>query len=548
MHQGLLRFVALGIGTFARTGVPSDPPPWRLRYVDLAITVLPESQSIRGAVALYLGVSGPDTPDLALDLADSMHIDSIRAATPGGTTPIVVAREPMRLRITGTELRGCTGTAHRPGRAPAAERSCMLTIWYHGSPARRAMAFTDNGGLPRVATYGLPMSAREWWPTIDSPAQKADSADIAITARADLVVASNGRFVSRTANADRTATTRWAVRYPIYPDVISLAIANYVTWRDSLHSLGGRTVPLEFFVFPEDSAKAKADFAVVPRVLHFYEEWLGPYPFAQEKYGIAEFARPSFREHQTLTSLGASLIAGTGSSEEIIAHEVAHQWFGNSVSVTSWRDIWLNESFAEFMAWEWIRQAHGSAAFDSLARDGRAADTSGVVAAADTSRMQSMFGGLTFAKGPFVLEMLQDVIGPRAMARALHTYITDASYRHGSTPAFELACERSAHRSLRWFFVQWVYGGSVPVLRMSWRSRAIAGGKWDVRVQVDQLQSGAPFRLPVTLSVEDSAGHTTRRHAWITRSSRQLAFTTAATPRHVVLDMSHILGRDTTDR
>jgi aminopeptidase N len=247
------------------------------------------------------------------------------------------------------------------------------------------------------------------------------------------------------------------VRYPIYSDVISLAAADYVV----RHARAGK-VPLVFYVFPEDSAKADADFTVVPRVLAFYQRILGPYPFAREKYGIAEFARQSFREHQTIPSYGAFFISGKHEHDQIIAHEIAHQWFGNSVTVPSWRHIWLNESFSEYMAWRWVRADHGDSAFARLVAEAKGKQYAGSIAHADSGGFATMFGDLTFEKGPLVLAMLEQKIGTRAMDQALADYVRTHAYGLASQRDFQAICEHYSGKSLDGFFTRWVARNDRP--------------------------------------------------------------------------------------
>ena len=305
--------------------------------------------------------------------------------------------------------------------SPATGTGYQVVVWYHGRPPKRAVDFSDSTTQARAASYGLPNSAREWWPTLDDPAQKADSADIRITAPASLLAVSNGRQVTRTVSGDaRTATTHWSVRHPIYSDVVSFALGDYAVTRSLVTLAGGRRTSLELYVFPEDSAKAAADLAPVPEILRFLESRLGSYPFADEKYALVEFARPSFREGQTLSHLGAALLTGTHENEQVFAHEVAHQWFGNSLTVERWADIWLNESLSEYMAWQWIRQSRGEAAYQALLDSAVAAPAPNApalkpIVPADPADFATLFGAATFQRGPAVLALLERQVGTRGL-------------------------------------------------------------------------------------------------------------------------------------
>jgi aminopeptidase N len=514
---------------------------WRLRYVDLRVTLQPVERSLRGSARLVFTSVTDRLSDVTLDLSDSLTVDSVRVGRASGVELGAPFRQAGQIRIPSGRLGlGCEAAA--PRSHAAGQRTCTIIIWYEGTPSRRALAFDEHRGAARVASYGLPNSAREWWPTIDQPSQKADSADIRITVAESLVAASNGRLVGRTPNGDRTATTHWAVREPIYSDVISIAVADYVTLHDSLQSLGGRVVPLEFFVFPEDSAKARTDFSVVPRVLRFLESRLGPYPFAGEKYGIAEFARPSFREHQTLPSLGSVFITGQHKADQIIAHEAAHQWFGNLVSVVTWQDIWLNESFSEYMAWQWLRADRGDSVFWAAIAQAETTTYVGTLAHADSGGFATMFGSLTFEKGPLVLVMLEDLLGAGGMQNALRRYVQRHAYGSGSLSEFRRECERVHGASLNWFFDQWVARATVPVLRMTWSVRTSRRGGSRVVARVRQLQGGKPFRLPITVQVEGEAGRRTGHTVWVSDQNAEFSFPVEDVPRRVLLDVTRILA------
>ncbi len=430
--------------TAARAQQTTD---FRLRYVDLRVTLLEQTHSLSGVVRLAIARTNADAAALAIAFSDSMVVDSVRGGKP--LARVATTRAAGFIQIAGAPLRNiCSGARSKA--------SCPVEIFYHGTPSRRAMGISDHNGTMRAASFGIPNSAREWWPTLDDPMQKFDSADIRITAPSGLRAGSNGRLVDRHDNGDGTVTTHWHESSPIYSDVVSIAVADYVERHASYHSITGRDVPLTFFEFPEDTSKADVDFTIVPKVLSFLESWLGPYPFANEKYGIAEMTRQSFREHQTLPSLGAGLISGNHDVDQVIAHEAAHQWFGNSLTVTRWQDVWLNEGFAEFMAWQFIRSSRGDSAYQALVSDAEKQTYQGTLAHADAGGFASMFGALTFQKGPLVLVRLEEKIGDRAMRAALKAYVTTNAYRHGSLQAFQAQAEKASGMKLNDFFEQWV--------------------------------------------------------------------------------------------
>jgi aminopeptidase N len=252
------------------------------------------------------------------------------------------------------------------------------------------------------------------------------------------------------------------VRHPIYPDVISFAAADYSITRTGAKLADGRQLPIELYVFPEDSAKAVADFSSVPAILQFIESRLGPYPFRDEKYALAEMTRPSFREGQTITNIGANFLNGKHEADQVIAHEVSHQWFGNSLTVKSWSDIWLNESLSEFMAWQWIRHSQGDSAYKSLFDEARKSSLAVAMAPASATDFGTLFGPGTFVKGPVVISMLRDLVGEEKFDRALRAYVARNQYGTVTAADFKRAFETEYGKPLGEFFQKWVYGKLDP--------------------------------------------------------------------------------------
>jgi len=421
----------------------AEPSTLDVTYYRIQLSVDPDHQRVVGRVTIALRTEARAPDSLHLDLSDSMRVTAVR-------------RDGRSVSFT-----------HRGGvLAVSAETSGggreVLEVDYGGHPAGNGFTFARGEDGPRIASYGMPYHARQWWPSHDVTADKADSADIEITVPDGLLAVSNGRLVGRERGPDGTTAFRWAERHPIYPDVVSVAIAPYATFSLSHMEADGDTLPLRFYVFREDSAKAREDFSILPDVLSFYERLYGPYPFADEKYGIAEFVLPSFREHQTIPSLGSARITGTHRYDWILAHDLAHQWFGNSLTPASWKDVWLNESFAQYSSLLWLAHTRGRAAFDSTIGSLASRDVPGSLQVADTTNIRSMFGALTFGKGPVVLDRLRRVMGDSAFFLALRRYATRFAYGTVTTRDFETVAERASGRSLDGFFREWVYGSGTP--------------------------------------------------------------------------------------
>jgi aminopeptidase N len=386
-----------------------------------------------------------------------------------------------------------------------------------------------------IYSYGLPFTAQQWFPCKDTPSAKADSADIAITVPAPLVTASNGRLVRTTTNRDGTTTFCWEVRYPIYPDVVSVAVTNYATFTIPYRYGPSEAMQMAFYVYPEHLEKAQRQFAVLPDMMKHYSALFGEYPFIKEKYGVAEFAKESFREHQTLPSFAAKLVTGGHEYDWILAHELAHQWFGNCISVKNWSHVWLNEGFANYAYALWKENTDGKTAYLDLMRGWDRDEFVGPVFIKDQTNKNSLFSETTFQKGAWVLHMLRHVMGDEAFFNALKSYVKTYAYKNASTEDFESVCEMEYGRRLDWFFKEWVYGISRPHYEYAWQTKPGRDSNV-IEVSINQTQvNPAVFEMPIDVVISTDKGKKTFV-AWQKSKSQKFDFAVDGLAKRVELD------------
>ncbi len=481
----------------AATGLDSA---FQVKHYDINLRIDPSAKSISGSVTMHAIAGASKLNAITLDLGDLMVVSSVSSEDRAQT----FTHKDNLLHITFAH-------AYRSG------ASFAVTVNYKGTPAGRAFVFGEHQSIPMIYTYGMPNAARRWWPCKDTPAEKAASVDLAITVpekvevptnSADkhdtvvpLIVASNGKLVKETSNSDGTRTFYWQVRYPIYPDVVSLAITNYSTFTLPYQYSSTATMPMTFYVFPEDLQKAKVDFSALPGIMKHHASVFGEYPYLKEKYGIAEFALQSFREHQTLPSYGAALITGDHKNDETLAHELAHQWFGNLISVKSWSHIWLNEGFANYAYALWQESVGGKKAYLATMKSWDDSPLEGPIFIQDANDNSKLFSSNTFNKGAWVLHMLRHVMGDEKFFRALRTYVKTYAFKSADTEDFQAVCEKAYGRPLVWFFKEWIYGRGRPQFKYEWNVTARRGRRI-VKVTVDQAQTNAGlFEMPVDVVI-----------------------------------------------
>ena len=215
-------------------------------------------------------------------------------------------------------------------------------------------------GKRAIWTNSQPYDARDWWPCVDYPSDKADSMDIIITVDDKMIVASNGRLISETDQGNGLKTWHWHVGYPIATYLVSLSIYEFYQWGDIYVDANLDTLPILFYTYshpdnPNPSYMTE-NYRLLPEMMELYVELFGPYPFMDEKYGHAEWGESYGMEHQTLTSMGDP-------TERRVAHELAHMWYGDMVTLESYHHIWLNEGFARYAEALWWEHRYGPAGY-----------------------------------------------------------------------------------------------------------------------------------------------------------------------------------------
>lgn len=338
-----------------------------------------------------------------------------------------------------------------------------IEIYYHGVPsagsAFGSVGMQEHEGVPALWTLSEPYGARDWWPGKNDLTDKIDSLDMLITTPAEYRAASNGLLVWD----NETATTRtsfWSHKYPIAPYLVAFAVTNYAVYTDTTYSLG-KLVPVINYVYPENLEEIRENTKATASLMELYSNLFTEYPFSKEKYGHAQFGWGGGMEHQTMSFMGRFDL-------EIIAHELAHQWFGDMVTLNSWHDIWLNEGFATYLTglmyedgsfdyyWpRWLRLSINSVV--SL--------PDGSVYVDDTTDSQRIFNSrLSYRKGALVLHMMRWKIGDEAFFQACRNYLNDpdAKYGFASTDMLKDYMEEAGGMDLTEFFNDWYFGEGYP--------------------------------------------------------------------------------------
>ena len=396
-------------------------------------------------------------------------------------------------------------------------------IAYDGTPTT-GLYYTPH------CTYTMtePDRSKYWFPCYDLPLDKA-TAELIITVPDDRIVASNGVLLSDTDNGDGTRTFHWREDHQIATYLISVAISDYVVWSQWHGDLEIRN-----FVYPQDYADSLVDFEQTPDMLAFYESVICEYPF--DKYGMAEAPFGGAMEHQSCTTFGEVLIRGDKTYEWVVAHELAHQWWGDYVTPAGWEDMWLNEGFATYFDALYTEHRDGAAAFA-----GRLANFAQTYFNEDANIRYSMydperlFGSVVYEKGAWVLHMLRGVVGETVFWSILPEYAGRYAFGNANTEDLITVCGDQYGADLHWFFDPWVYEAGHPVYGLEWSAHEASKG-WQVDVSVAQGQSEAPlFEMPIEFHIHTTSGVVVET-VTVDEMTEEFSFSVDEEPTGVVLD------------
>jgi aminopeptidase N len=501
--------------------------------------------------------------DLTLDLPDSGR--SIRGTavltvrrTAAGTRAVggdTLTLDLVRLQVSSVAVNGRVATFVRTPETirvplPTGQRDTLsVAVSYGGEVTDGLIIRTDAQGRWTAFGDNWPNRARHWIPSIDHPSDKATVTWTIRTPPGRTIVA-NGRQLPpgpmRVGYAE-TRTSRWREDRPIPTYTMVIAAAPLVR-----HELGAaacglaeldRCVEQAVYTTPEVRDYMPGPFSSARGVVEWMAHLVGPFPYeklahvqSSTIYGGMENASAIFYDER--------LFRDRSMSVGLIAHETAHQWFGNAVTERDWPHLWLSEGFATYFSALWTERSQGEEAFRAQMAAARAQILADTVAVArrpviDTieTNLTALLNANSYQKGGWTLHMLRRLVGDSAFFRGIRHYY--AAHRHGTavTDDFRRAVEATSARSLDWFFDQWLRrpGYPTPVLRWDYDSTAA-----QVTVTVDQQRTRfGLYRFPLTLVVHDASGAVRRAQIEVAaqpRTTVQLPFAVTARPARIVPD------------
>ena len=452
--------------------------------------------NIYGAV-LFDFIVDANSDSLAFDLVEKLQVDSVKQ----GDNHLNWERKGDRVLV--YNAKGWKGVTRD-----------SFEVFYGGNP----IGVTGNNGAysyefhatgPIISTLSQPYGAPYWWPCKQTLNDKIDSIDIIVDTDKDFKVGTNGLLLSTTPLNATEHRVHWKHRYPVVTYLIAIAVSNYEESLDHVYFHNRPdSLPVLNYVFPQFLSTASQEAKGVLPMLRLYDSLFVPYPFPSEKYGHAQFTWGGGMEHQTMSFM-------VNFSYDLMAHEVAHQWFGDMVTCGSWNDLWLNEGFATYLtalAYEFLKSKEEFRFQMRIMRNNITQNDDGAVKPSDTSRVNVLFNGrLTYRKGAWLLHMLRHQVGDSMFFEGCRQFLTGGNRAYGfsTTDEFRQVMEAVSGQDLKWFITQWYEGQGHPELKMNWQQR---GNTVKFSVQQTPSNPTVPFwRIPIPVEFQNSEGKSERK-------------------------------------
>ncbi|MBI3949507.1 MAG: HEAT repeat domain-containing protein [Acidobacteria bacterium] len=539
--------------TFAQEPAPApapEPPPYQwprshdydVQHYRLAVSFDWSKESVTGETTITFQPFKSDFKEVEID-AGEMTINSVKLAQGA----------PLKFRYEGNEKLFVTLDYVYP-----AGRDIAITISYTAVP-KKGLRFitpteTDPNRPYQIWSQGETQTNHYWFPCYDYPNDKATS-EIIATVDDKYQVISNGALVSvRPDPVKKTRTWHWKMDQPFSSYLTSIIVGEFAEIKDHF-----KTTPVISYGYRDQVENARLSFSKIGPMVAFFSEKIGyDYPYAK-------YAQTTVRDFGGgMENISATTLTDTTvhdqrahldfSSDGLLSHELAHQWFGDLLTCRDWGEIWLNEGFATFFANVWAEHDKGKddylyellgdqqAYFQAWSRGNRRPI---VVKRYDDP--DAVFDTYAYPRGGAVLSMLRFVLGEELFWKAIHHYVEQYAYQAVETPQFVIAIEEATGQNLQWFFDEWVYKMGHPefeiTLKYNDSAKMLALTVKQTQKPDDKrpwFQSPDFFTMPVDIAITTASGEKVHR-VWVDKAEKEFTFPVDSKPLIINFDRGNYL-------
>lgn len=414
---------------------------------------------ISGQADIDLVFKTDGVAELFLDLigasADGKTGMTVSAVTSGAQT-LAFTHEHNRVRI---QLGPAAKTGDRR----------RVTVQYAGVPADGLLIGPNKHGEPVFFGDNFPDRARHWLPTIDHPYDKS-ACEFVITAPESYQVVAPGALVETTSLAENRRLTRYREAVPITTYCMVIGVGRFAV--ETIGDVHG--APIQSWVYPSERDPGFADFRIALKPMELFSWRIGPYAY-EKLANVQSKTRYGGMENASAIFYREGVVTGKGTNEGLFAHEIAHQWFGDSVTESDWDHTWMSEGFATYLTHVYNEYTFGR---DTMVR-GLRRDRESVIRYYDrnpksaivtpaTEKLDNILSTNSYQKGGWFLHMLRRLVGDEVFWKGISTFYMRHRNGNALTEDFQRVMEEVSGKPLRAFFRQWVYTPGQPVIKGSW--------------------------------------------------------------------------------
>ena len=470
---------------------------WKPLHYDVDLKFNDQLTQIEAQTDISVEVLAQTLTNVDLDFGD-MPIDSVLVS--GTATKFERTPELLNVMLETAAKRG---------------DKLKITVNYHGRPKDGLIFAKDGDGKMSATGDNWPNRVHYWIPTLDHPSAKA-TVTFTISASVNYEVVANGKFITVFATAG-TSTWKFEEGKPIPPYCMVVAVSQGAKLDTTFEA-----VPLSYYVPQKDHDYASKGFSPAAPALAFFSQTVAPYPYEKLALiiGATQFGG---MENSSAIVFPGNLFNARGNErmstrfdvpkrlEEVVAHEIAHQWFGDSVTESTWADLWLSEGFATYFAGLFVEKYDGQDAFREYMRNAAQRyfnyekQTKTPIHDEATPNLMRLLNANNYEKGAWVLHMLRSQLGDEAFFKGLRDYYKAHASANASTEDLRSALEKSSGKNLKEFFARWVYGTGHPVYELSQGSAEYAGAGEFLTITLKQTQPGEPFLDPVPIEIDNGS-------------------------------------------
>ena len=401
-------------------------------------------------------------------------------------------------------------------------------IIYSGIPDDGLIISKNKFGDRTFFSDNWPNRARHWIPCNDVPDDKA-SVEFIVTAPAYYQVVSNGIQVEETNLDKKQKLTHWEERTPISTKIMVIGVAQFAVARMDEQN----HIPITAWVYPQNKEKAIYDYSVAGDILQFFTEYIGPYPF-QKLANVQSTTIFGGMENAGAIFYDERAIDGKKTSESIVAHEIAHQWFGDMATEKNFAHLWLSEGFATYLANIYWEQKYGKTEANKQLLEEREK----VIAFTHINNhpvvdslpdLMDLLNANSYEKGGWVLHMLRGEVGDAAFQKIIQDYYQKYKGGNADTRDFQNVAEKASAKKLDWFFNQWLYQPGIPKINAQWKMQ---GNQVTITIQ---QRNKSVFQFPLTIGYA-AGGKMQTKKINITKATETFTLPLNRKPEKIFLD------------